>query len=332
MQTSSPAILKTVEVSGIEMLRERLPSSNLDNVQLETGAFSGRFAFVDTQAGAFGGGRFSKAVRSRGDTPTDTIILGTILRQSLATCYWGQPVQCGDLVVIRSRNGEYDFHSTSAIEYSWTSLKLSELEAMLSVVDPEASEKIASTGMLTQDLITRGNICRFFKSMMETVLAGKADELNSAHLARNVFMDCVSLINHATAASTHPHLAHDSALVRRAETLAGDPDGNIDCVIDLCMALNVSRRTLERTFHRIVGKAPKAYLRHLKLCMAREELARGDRSVTEVAIKHGFLELGRFAQSYRRLFGELPSETAAIRRRYYLSRARGDAHSMALLP
>jgi len=31
--------------------------------------------------------------------------------------------------------------------------------------------------------------------------------------------------------------------------------------------------------------------------------------VKEIAIEHGFVELGRFAGDYRRMFGELPSET-----------------------
>lgn len=330
---SSSAVLKTVEVSGIEMLRERLPSGNLDNIQLEAGPFSGGFAFIETEAGAFGGGRFSKAFRSRGDTPADTIILGTILKQSLSTRYWGQSAQCGDVVVIRSKNGEYDFHSASAIEYSWTSIKLRDLDPLLSVVDPEIGERIASTGLLTQDLITRGNICRFFKTVMKRVRFGGGNDRTSEHLARDIFLECVSLLNSAVPAPNRAHLVYDSILVRRAEALASDPDGNIGCVTDLCLALNVSRRTLERTFHRILGKAPKEYLRQLKLCMAREDLVRGECSVTEVAVRHGFLELGRFAQSYRRLFGELPSETAAIRRRYGLSPSRGDVrNSTAVLP
>jgi AraC-like DNA-binding protein len=33
------------------------------------------------------------------------------------------------------------------------------------------------------------------------------------------------------------------------------------------------------------------------------------RSVTELALDYGFLHLGRFSESYRQQFGELPSET-----------------------
>jgi len=46
--------------------------------------------------------------------------------------------------------------------------------------------------------------------------------------------------------------------------------------------------------------------------LVRRALQRADAStatVTQLATDHGFWELGRFSVSYRRLFGESPSET-----------------------
>jgi transcriptional regulator GlxA family with amidase domain len=46
--------------------------------------------------------------------------------------------------------------------------------------------------------------------------------------------------------------------------------------------------------------------------MARSALLRADpatTSVAEIARKHQFLELGRFAVTYRTIFGEMPSTT-----------------------
>jgi transcriptional regulator GlxA family with amidase domain len=54
------------------------------------------------------------------------------------------------------------------------------------------------------------------------------------------------------------------------------------------------------------------YLRRLRLHKARAELAShcpNTITVTTVAGRWGFLHLSRFAEQYRQLFGESPSET-----------------------
>ena len=74
----------------------------------------------------------------------------------------------------------------------------------------------------------------------------------------------------------------------------------------------VSERSLYALFERHAGITPKDYIRQRKLERIHAQLldpASKVRSVTEVALDHGFLHLGRFAESYRRCFGELPSET-----------------------
>ena len=55
---------------------------------------------------------------------------------------------------------------------------------------------------------------------------------------------------------------------------------------------------------------PARYLWHRRMHLARRALLRSDPqivTVTEVATKYGFWELGRFSVQYRALFGESPS-------------------------
>jgi AraC family ethanolamine operon transcriptional activator len=83
-------------------------------------------------------------------------------------------------------------------------------------------------------------------------------------------------------------------------------------VADLCEAFAMPRRTLQRTFRATVGLGPAQYLARRRLSQVRRILVDADpriTNVTDVAMDHGFLELGRFAVSYRKLFGEKPSET-----------------------
>jgi len=76
-------------------------------------------------------------------------------------------------------------------------------------------------------------------------------------------------------------------------------------------AANISVRTLETSFRMHMDVTPHAYLRTLRLKMAREALGdpRDTRPIAEVAADHGFPHAGRFAQYYTQLFGESPSQT-----------------------
>lgn len=86
---------------------------------------------------------------------------------------------------------------------------------------------------------------------------------------------------------------------------------------DLCKVAQVSRRTLFGGFRRYRGTSPTAYLKNIRLERVREELLRssGSASVTEVATRWQFFQLGRFASEYRNQFGERPSETLRFARR-----------------
>jgi AraC-like DNA-binding protein len=103
-----------------------------------------------------------------------------------------------------------------------------------------------------------------------------------------------------------------AAIVRKIEAwVDGQSPASLQ-IADLCRALHLSRRTLQRAFTETLGIGPARYLMLKRLTAVRAELRRSDPAVikvTDTAIKYGFWELGRFAQDYRRMFGERPSET-----------------------
>lgn len=84
---------------------------------------------------------------------------------------------------------------------------------------------------------------------------------------------------------------------------------------DMARHACVSPRTLELVFKRHGEVSPLAYARRQRLQAAHAALQRGARpsggeaSVTEVALAHGFVHMGRFSAQYRAQFGCLPSQT-----------------------
>ena len=76
----------------------------------------------------------------------------------------------------------------------------------------------------------------------------------------------------------------------------------------------VPRRTLNHAFQQVLGMGPVTYWRRLRLNQVRRSLRElranaEPKSVTEIALDHGFWHLGRFSSQYRELFGNSPRES-----------------------
>lgn len=99
--------------------------------------------------------------------------------------------------------------------------------------------------------------------------------------------------------------------VKRAEDYIAAHAREEISVSDLVAASEVSTRTLFESFRQFRGITPMQYLRRYRLDRVRETLERSDcqETVTEVAMRWKFEQLGRFASQYSAVFGEKPSQT-----------------------
>jgi AraC family ethanolamine operon transcriptional activator len=89
-------------------------------------------------------------------------------------------------------------------------------------------------------------------------------------------------------------------------------DGDVVAVGDFAAAASVSERTLRTAFNEYFGVGPVRYLHLRQLHQVKHTLQVADPeadSVSDVLVQHGVWEFGLFASRYRRLFGELPSDT-----------------------
>ena len=112
-----------------------------------------------------------------------------------------------------------------------------------------------------------------------------------------------------SAASCAPHY------VRRAETYIRANLREPITMDDLAAAAGVSGRSLQVGFRRFRDTTPMAFVKALRLDLAREELQRsGDASsVTRIALACGFTHMSKFSRAFKARFGELPA--AVLRRR-----------------
>lgn len=101
-------------------------------------------------------------------------------------------------------------------------------------------------------------------------------------------------------------------VMRRLEQVLRESQGRPVYLPEICTKIGVSHRTLRLRCMEEVGMSPQEFLWRRRMSLARKALlqARAEQTtVTAIANDFGFGELGRFAVTYRRLFGEPPSAT-----------------------
>jgi AraC-like DNA-binding protein len=101
-------------------------------------------------------------------------------------------------------------------------------------------------------------------------------------------------------------------VMRRFRRLVEENPGQPLYVPEICKAIRVSERTLRICCQEHLGMGPKRYLLLRRMHFARRALRRATpetATVTEIATRFGFWQLGRFAVEYHLLFGETPSAT-----------------------
>ena len=124
-----------------------------------------------------------------------------------------------------------------------------------------------------------------------------------------------ALVNCLTADDANGNLNtmrhHADIMVRFEDALTthGGPQLNMPA---LCSAIGVPERTLRVCCTEFLGVSPIRYLLLRRLNMVRSALRRANpanASVAEIARTYQFQEPGRFAVTYRTVFGEMPSST-----------------------
>lgn len=101
-------------------------------------------------------------------------------------------------------------------------------------------------------------------------------------------------------------------IVARFEQALNDHPEDMLSLAGICAVVGVAQRTLNLACLEFLGEGPVRHARNRRLDLVRAQLlasAPATTLVTDVAMRFGFWELGRFAQAYRLRFGERPSET-----------------------
>ena len=312
------------EIDGVEAYSTVLSEASFEVSQLEPGTLRGHHTRLRLPEFEISWVKTNLSLRGNGNLPSDAWTISLVLHADGRSLQHGVEVEAGSMVVHGPgavHDGLYGrgfsvvcFAVPAAIVEQRVNQEFPDLRDMLSKSWDIYSVSELKTNELISSFQDAVELLRSDESVRssEAALESMVDELLYDYL--------LSLLE-ASQVAAHDQVDGAAEIVREAEAFANDSTNDAPAVGDLCQAVGVSRRTLSRAFEQTVGMGPATYLRRMRLGAARSSIlqSNGDgKTISEIAINHGFWHFSRFAQQYREMFGESPSETKS---RYLLGQA-----------
>jgi AraC-like DNA-binding protein len=305
---------------------------------------SGRFEEYDQFEAAIGNWRFAFRQLDTGPSPAGIVQLadpGTLLQRLRLTRHYDQRGETPEGMV------SFGFPEESARSVRWCGRDFSdehlfvkrpaaEFQAVshpgfggftVSISEARLSDVSAALGLSEEPWLTDlddrpvavdpaalGSLRRKVGSIVD-LLATEPAALGAAALGDELAFEIPAqliemLALAAGGAEVAPSSTREFALRRALQRIEDEPNEPLT-VRALCEAARVSWRTLDYAFREHFGVTPKAYLKAIRLDGFRRELrdAEVGTPIADVGNRWGFWHMGQLAADYRRLYGELPSET-----------------------
>lgn len=280
-----PTILRA-RFSDFDHLSETIRAWDLEIEKLDAAPFQGELLQVFGGDHIVGRGVFSGPLRQRGAPPAGfrTVVLPA--HESFSMLWRGHTIGPNDLMIFPA-GGELLALTDARFDVFTLSFLEADLEPLLHVARGEVVP-------LSPTRATR------LRGLLKTT----RDWAGIKPLLLNELAQAVSPRDYHVG----PRDSKRAAAIRATERLVTNRPEEPPTVEEACAAAGVSRRTLEYAFAERLGATPKQFIRSSRLNAVRRLLRRGV-GVGDAANAWGFWHMGQFAADYRRLFGELPSET-----------------------
>ena len=290
-------------------------SWDLDYRQLDAGSFSSELMLFGNNEILFTHAKLGRKMMQSGTSPQGLISFG-ILASPDINIYWRNINISGDMLFVFPDSGELhsitdaDFDvfvislSEEILNQACASLELPDIRTLINELEvfcccsqrlAELRSWLLSVKHETVDFTTAVRNRRYLKHIEQEVTYRLLNILAEPHQA----------------VSMRPFRKRDLALMK-AERFIVESDVSVITIPELCMVANVSERTLEYAFRERYGLTPKAYTLIHRMNNIHKYLRRSDPQntlISEIARQYGFWHMGKFSADYKKLFGELPSET-----------------------
>ncbi len=289
---------------------------NLDWTQLKSGKFSGELLQLGLGDFLFTRGKFNLPFRQRDGAP-DGLWTFAIMTNTSSPALWRNREISDETVMILPPDSEGDVVSRPGYDVytlSFTEKVLSDTAQIAGIRYPQSLTEGART--LVCDRQKMQKLCWKTFQIIDGLVNTPLIQTNS-RLGHYIEFEISRRLLSVLASSDPvvplppPSRMRDRAVSRAVEYIEENVAEPIN-LRDLCLITGASERTIRYGFLERYGVSPKAYLQAFRFNGVRRGLRRADPASTKVidlANYWGFWHMGKFAADYRKLFGELPSET-----------------------
>ncbi len=313
-RAGSPGLL-SARFLDFDELSAAVAEWDLDFVQLDAGPAPSALTQVSTPDLLIQRFRFDRTYLQRGASPTAMRTFGLLEPDAEEIRMFGKKLTDSELALFRT-GGEFEAVSRPGCVSLAISLDAARLDEAFAAVDlsPSRGREAMGSGLLEVDPKVLQRLRRRAAGLLDLLETNPSALGGSELLEEITFALAIDLALAIASADGPPHPApsrfRDFAL-RRAVSIIGDHPKQPIAIRQLAEETGVGWTTLVQAFRDHFGVTPKAYLQAVRLNCVRRDLLEAELElrVADVANRWGFWHMGQFAADYKRLFGELPSET-----------------------
>jgi AraC-like DNA-binding protein len=314
---SQNASLHTHQLIGFEDLSELVLGAQSEIVQIGRGKIRGHFTHASIGGLPINAGTFSVGVRTRGAHNRDRVTIGMLTGSTDRVVRSPSYELCPGDVLVTPPGGEHEGQYFGGASLFVISLSPEEIESMFGTESELTEPGAWRRNLYKGSSNTAQRVIPCLQMLVATL--GKRDlvltEAAAEFWKRAVVEAMTANVLRGMPSGYDGPLPSALRLVRRTEEYLDARELGPVHISEICSRLGVSRRTLHRAFHEAIGVGPVSFLRHRRLCTIHTALRlhhADDMKISDLAMQYGFLNMGRFAEYYRKLFGEYPSETRRL--------------------
>lgn len=318
MTTNNDIIYLNQKFIDFDQFNEAIKKWTLDFKQLDSGRFIGELTILDLNKVQVLSAQFNRKFDQKGATPQGfkTFAIPADNNQSFI---WRNSKVHSNNILVFPKSGELDASTPAGFNVYTISIADKILEDFneslnydnINLIDKE----IEVFELNAQSINTLRNQLKYLFAQISShpeIVNKKAFQQIFTKEVPSLILN--NLAHYKSFSSKSPMRIRDVSFKKAVDYISACTN-DFPSILELCLIVGASQRTLEYAFKERYGIGPKDFIKKHQLNLVRKSLKNANPEITkiyEIAQKYGFWHMSRFASDYKKMFGELPSRTLSL--------------------